>query len=108
MNSAAFLPSGKYPNILVNNLGYRQLAILQNPIFQYTIQFLHDMVKPVAGMTTSLFLVGFTMGALVLAPLCGDFARHSIYIFSMFIFSCFQVGTSTSKNMTLLGIMVKM
>lgn len=62
------------------------------------------VTKEVAGMTTSLFLVGFAMGAPVLAPLCEEFGRLPIYIVSMFVFSCFQVGAATSKNMASLGI----
>ncbi|CUM64563.1 uncharacterized protein PRCAT00002170001 [Priceomyces carsonii] len=60
--------------------------------------------KEVSEMTTSLFLVGFAMGAPVLAPMCEEFGRLPVYIGSMLLFSCFQIGAATSQNMASLAI----
>lgn len=54
--------------------------------------------REVSEMTSSLFLVGFAMGAPILAPLCEEFGRLPIYVVSMLFFSCFQIGAATSKN----------
>lgn len=62
------------------------------------------VTREVAGMTTSLFLVGFAIGAPVLAPLCEEFGRLPVYIVSMLGFSCFQIGAATSKKMASLSI----
>lgn len=60
----------------------------------------------VAEMSTSLFLVGFAMGAPILAPLCEEVGRLPIYIIGMFCFSCFQIGAGVSQNMPTLCICV--
>lgn len=57
-----------------------------------------NVTLEVAAMVTSLFLVGFGIGAPILAPLCEEMGRLPIYIVGMLLFSCFQIGAATSKN----------
>lgn len=60
--------------------------------------------KEVAELTTSLFLIGFATGAPILAPLSEEIGRLPIYIISLLIFSCFQVGAGSAKSMSALAI----
>lgn len=60
--------------------------------------------KEVAELTTSMYLVGFAIGAPFLAPLCEEVGRLSIYIIGMLLFSLFQIGAATSQNMASLAI----
>lgn len=55
-------------------------------------------------MTTSLFLVGFAVGAPILAPLSEGFERLPIYVVSMLLSSILQIGTASSTNMASLEI----
>ena len=63
-----------------------------------------NVTMEVSEMSTSLFLVGFAMGAPILAPLCEELGRLSIYILSTFLFALFQIGAATSNNMAALAI----
>ena len=58
----------------------------------------------VSEMSTSFYLIGFAMGAPVLAPLCEELGRLPIYVLSTLCFALFQIGAATSNNMAALAI----
>ncbi|OJA21303.1 hypothetical protein AZE42_10820, partial [Rhizopogon vesiculosus] len=54
----------------------------------------------VAAMTISVFVVGYCVGPLFWGPLSEQYGRRPIFLVTIPIYACFQVGCALSKNAT--------
>lgn len=58
----------------------------------------YRVVRPVATLGISLFVLGMGTGPVFLAPLSEKFGRRPVYIFGFLFYCCFQIPTVVGKN----------
>ena len=69
------------------------------PLVEKTFQFTNSNM---ATFVVSIFLLGFAVGPLVIAPLSETYGRQPVYIISMFLFVICQLACALSTNVGML------
>ena len=54
--------------------------------------------REVATLTIAIFVAGYCVGPLLWGPLSESVGRKPVFIGSVFVYTCFQVGAALSKN----------
>ena len=90
---------GKIANILINRPLASAMFAPGVPLVEKTFHFTNSNL---ATFVVSIFVLGFAVGPLVIAPLSETYGRQPVYIISMFFFVICQLACALSTNVGML------